>query len=371
MYIKGIRLVNFRNYEKQEIKFSSNGNLLFGYNAQGKSNILEAIYICALGKSYRFARDAEMIHFGKDGYFVEIELIKNDRSYKIEFGFDKVKGKRIKVGGVELKKIGELLGKLNVVMFGPDDLKMVKESPEHRRRFLDILICQLYSTYLYDLQQYYKILEQRNNLLKQIRLKPNIEETIDIWDLKLEEIGSKIIKKRYEFVEKISEQVKKIHYNLTSENEELEVRYKCCIREENLNNMEYSVIRERYKASLKQNMKIDIKRGFTGVGPHRDDLILTINKTDVEKYGSQGQQRTVVLSLKLSQLEIIKEEIDESPVLLLDDVFSELDENRRIFLMKYIEKMQVFITTTEDNEVFINKNNFKKFRVNKGIVKEE
>ena len=348
MYIESLKLINFRNYIEQKINFSKNINFIYGNNAQGKTNILESIYLCSVGKSHRYAKDIELVYFGEQHYYIEAALIRNNRNYKIEISFNNKKGKKIKAGGIELKKIGELLGKVVVVMFSPDDLKLVKDSPAYRRRFLDILICQLHASYLFNLQQYIKILEQRNNLLKQVKFKPEFESTIDVWDEKLEQVGSKIIKKRIEFIDKIAQTVKMVHSNITSYKENLEIIYKCNIIDENYGNISYEEIRDKFAKVLKKNKDIDFKRGFTSVGPHRDDFKLLINKLDVEKYGSQGQQRTVVLSLKLAELEILKEEIQENPILLLDDVFSELDENRRNFLKAYIKDLQVFITSTDN-----------------------
>ena len=371
MYIKSLKLINFRNYIEQKISFCNKINYIYGNNAQGKTNILEAIYISSVGKSHRYAKDLELVCFGAQNYFIELDLVRNNRNYKIEIGFNNKKGKKIKVGGIELKKIGELLGKLVVVIFSPDDLKLVKDSPAYRRRFLDILICQLHVSYLFNLQQYIKILEQRNNLLKQVKFKPELESTIDVWDEKLEQVGSKIIKKRIEFILKIAENVRIIHSKITSYKENLEVIYKCNIIDENCDSMSYEEIRDKFTKALKKNKDIDFKRGFTSVGPHRDDFKLLINELDVEKYGSQGQQRTVVLSLKLAEIEILKEEIQESPVLLLDDVFSELDENRRNFLKAYIKDIQVFITSTDKLWENSKNTNIKVIKVTNGNIYEE
>ena len=371
MYIEKLRLVNFRNYADEKIEFYKNVNLIIGNNAQGKTNILEAIYMCAVGKSHRFAKDVEILFFGKYGYFIEINLIKNKRSYKIKVEFSTKTGKRIKVGGIELKKIGDLLGKLVVVMFSPEDLRMVKESPLYRRRFIDILICQLHVSYLFDLQQYHKVLDQRNNLLKQIKNKPTLETTLGIWDDKLIEAGSRVVLRRIEFVEKIVREGKKIHNKLTLDKEELNVKYRCSFLIENYTVLGYEQISEKFKREIEKSKTIDIKRGFTSIGPHRDDLILSINGLDIAKFGSQGQQRTVVLSLKLAELEILKQEIGESPVLLLDDVFSELDENRREFLRENLKEIQVFITSTDDIGESKKRDTVKVFKVKNGNVLEK
>lgn len=370
MYIKSLRLVDFRNYSNQKIEFDKGINLIFGDNAQGKTNILEAIYICSIGKSQRNIRDEDLVLFGQGGYFIEIDLIKEKRSYKIEIGFNKQKGKAVRIGGVGLKSIGELLGKLVVVMFFPDDLKMIKEGPSYRRRFLDILICQLHSSYLYDLQSYHKILNQRNNLLKQIKITPDIENTLDVWDEKLAQVGSKIIQKRICFVKKIIEKVLVIHKNLAL-NEELKVKYDCSFIDKADENLSNNDIYEHFYKALQKSREKDIKRGFTNEGPHRDDLKFFINNLDVEKFGSQGQQRTVVLSLKLAELNILEEEIEDKPILLLDDVFSELDESRREYLKQYIKEFQVLITSTDKSEIVKENDSIRTLKVVNGSVCEE
>ena len=370
MYIKSLRLVDFRNYSNQRIEFDKKMNLIYGDNAQGKTNILEAIYLCSIGKSQRNIKDDDLVFFGNNGYFIEIDLIKEVRNYKIEIGYNKEKGKAIRVGGIGLKSVGELLGKLVVVMFSPDDLKMVKEGPAYRRRFLDILICQLHSSYLYDLQSYYKILNQRNNLLKQIRSISNIENTLDVWDEKLAEVGSKIIEKRISFVKKIAEKGLNIHKNIAI-NENLNIKYACSFINKNDENLKNNDIYKNFYKAILQSRDKDIKRGFTNEGPHRDDLKFLINNLDVEKFGSQGQQRTVVLSLKLAELDILEEEIQDKPILLLDDVFSELDENRRDYLKQYIKDFQVFITSTDKEEMINQNESIHALRVVNGSISKD
>ena len=367
MHINRVKLINFRNYPQVEMKFSKGINLLYGYNAQGKTNIIEAIYLSALGKSQRIARDSEMILFGSEGYFVEIDLIKRDRSYKIEIGVNNKKEKRIKIAGREIRKTGELLGKLIVVLFSPDELKIVKESPYYRRRFIDILVCQLSTLYLFNLQKYYKIAAQRNNLLKQIKKKRELEDTLDVWDREYVETAVLILKKRIEYLDRVKEKAEKIHEKLTEGREKLEITYKATFKDVSASIDQMS---EKFMLALEQNRITDIEKGFTHIGPHRDDVIININGKDAGKYGSQGQQRTVVLSLKLAELEVIKEEAGEYPVLLLDDVFSELDEKRRRLLVEYIKDVQVFITSTEklDDSEFYEKINY--YKVNDGKIED-
>lgn len=364
MYVNKIKLVNFRNYPQAEVKFLNGINILYGYNAQGKTNIIEAIYLSALGKSLRAVRDSEMILFGSEGYFVEIDLNKNDRSYKIEIGVNNKKEKRIKISGREIKKTREIIGKLIVVLFSPDELKIIKESPYYRRRFLDILICQLNASYLLTLQKYYKIAGQRNNLLKQIKKRRELEETLDIWNQEYAETAVFLLKKRVEYIKTLKEKAEKIHEKLTEGKEKIDINYKSTFKRIIKEN--FSV--EEFLLELEKTKDIDIEAGFTHIGPHRDDIIININEKDAGKYGSQGQQRTAVLSLKLAEMEVIKEEISESPVLLLDDVFSELDNKRRQYLLEYIKGVQVFITCTGkiDDSEFLG--DIKYYRINNGSI---
>ncbi len=367
MHIKRIKLIDFRNYSHQQIEFFEKGNLLFGDNAQGKTNILEAIYICAVGKSHRQVKDINLVKIGTNGYFIETELIKNQRSYKIEVGF-RDKEKKIKVAGNELRRVGELPGKLVVVMFSPDDLRMVKESPLYRRRFIDILICQIHASYLFSLQQYYKILNHRNSLLKQIKVKPQLKETLDTWDEKLAEKGSRIVYQRIIFIKNIAASSKKIHDKITSGKEELDINYKCSLLEKE--EISEKQLKEKLIEDLLISREADIRRGFTSIGPHRDDIEISINNKEAGKYGSQGQQRTAVLSLKLAELEILREEIQENPVLLLDDVFSELDAKRRELLGQYIEDTQFFITSTDLIDCRVCGKEMRQFNVENGNIYE-
>jgi DNA replication and repair protein RecF len=363
MYIEKLKLNNFRNYESQSIEFSNRINYIFGNNAQGKTNILESIYITSIGKSHRYAKDQEIINFGKSGFFIEIDLIKIKRRYKIEYGFDTDKGRIIKINDIPIKKLGDLPGNIISVLFSPDDLKIVKENPSYRRKFIDILICQIHKSYLYDLQEYYKILNQRNNLLKQIKENAELEKTLDVWDEKLGIVGSKIIERRILFLEKIRKASKEIHCKIASK-EVLETKYHCNFIDEK---DKFEEIKEKFINELRKNRKFDIRKGFTGIGPQRDDIDLFINDLEVEKYASQGQQRTVVLSLKLAELQIIKEETGETPILLLDDVFSELDIERKKVLIEYIQDMQVFITSTDKSDIFDYKD-VKIFEVRNGVI---
>ena len=330
MYINRIKLKNFRNYEEQEIELEPNINIFYGDNAQGKTNIIESIFLCAIGKSYRTSKDKELIKFDKDYTSVNIEFEKSDRSGKIKI--DIGNKKEIYVNGIKIKKLSELLGNLNIVIFTPDDIQILKEGPQKRRRFLDIMIGQLRPNYIHYLNLYNKTLEQRNNYLKQIRLENKSEDMLEIWNEKLAEYGEKIFTYRNEFIEKI----KNIHNDITSNNEKIKIEY-----ESNCSN------KEEYIKLLKERTKLDIIKGFTTKGVHRDDFVIYINNEPVNIYGSQGQNRTVILSLKIAELQVIYDEIGEYPILLLDDFMSELDEKRRNNFIDNIKNTQVIITCTE------------------------
>lgn len=353
MYINKIKLLNFRNYEEQEILLNPNINIFYGDNAQGKTNIIESIFLCAIGKSFRTTKDKEMIKFNKENASVYIEYKKVDREGTIKIDIENKKN--IYVNGIKIKKLSELLGKINIVIFTPDDIQILKEGPQKRRRFLDIMIGQLRPNYVHILNLYNKTLEQRNNYLKQIKVENKPEEMLEIWDEKLAEYGEKIFLYRNEFIEKIKEKINNIHKDITEDKENLEIEY-----ESNCKN------KEEYLKLLKERRKLDIIKGFTTKGVHRDDFMIYINNELVNIYGSQGQNRTVILSLKIAEMQVIYDEIGEYPILLLDDFMSELDEKRRRNFLENIENKQVIITCTDKIEKI--NNEFKLFEVKKGVI---
>lgn len=334
MWINKIKINNFRNYKQEEIKLDKNINLFYGENAQGKTNIIEAIFLGSMGKSFRTKKDKEMIKLNSEKAEVEIEYEKSDREGKIKIELSNKKN--IYLNGIKIKKLSELLGNINIVIFTPDDINILKGSPQNRRRFLDIMISQLKPNYMYHLNLYLKTLEQRNNYLRQIREEKKDENLLDIWDEKLIEEADIIYQYRKEYMNKIKEKIKKIHQEITNNREEIEIEY-----------LSECQTKENYLKLLKERRKLDIIKGFTTKGVHRDDFVIYINKKQLDIYGSQGQHRTAILSLKLAELNIVKEEIGEEPILLLDDFMSELDKERiRSFLNK-IENTQVIITCTE------------------------
>ena len=356
MNITKIKLIHFRNYEEQEITLHPNLNIFHGHNAQGKTNILEAIFLCAIGKSFRTNKEKELIQFGQEGTSVFIEYEKSDRtgSVKVELNTKKT----ILVNGIKIKKLSELLGNLNIVIFTPDDIQILKEGPQKRRRFLDVMIGQLRPNYVHYLNLYNQTIEQRNNYLKQIKLENKPEQFLEIWDEKLAEYGEKIFLYRNEFIEKIKQKINSIHQTITEQAEELKLEY-----ESNCAN------KQEYLALLKERRKLDIIKGFTTKGIHRDDFMIYINGDLVNVYGSQGQNRTAVLSLKIAEMQVIYDEIGEYPILLLDDFMSELDEKRRRNFLERIENTQVIITCTDKIEN-LNRDT-KLFQVKKGQAKSE
>ncbi len=338
MWIKKIKINNFRNYEKEEINLEKNINIFYGQNAQGKTNIIESIFLCSLGKSFRAKKDNEMIKLNEQNAMVEIEYEKSDRDGKIKIEIGNKKN--IYLNGIKIKKLSELLGNLNIVIFTPDDINILKGGPQNRRRFLDIMISQLRPNYMHILSLYLKTIEQRNKYLRQIKEEHKDENLLEIWDEKLAEYALKIYEYRKEFIEKIIKKINIIHKNITNGEEQIELEY---ITECNS--------KEKYLKLLKERRKLDIIKGFTTKGIHRDDFMIYINKKDIKIFGSQGQNRTAMLSLKLAELQVIYDEIGEYPILLLDDFMSELDRTRRKNFLENIEGTQVIITGTEKLDI--------------------
>lgn len=335
MYIKEISLENFRNYENQKITLNENINIIYGNNAQGKTNIIEAIFLCAYGKSFRAKKDSDLIKFDKDTAFVDISYERIDRQGNIKA---EIKDKKtFFINEIKQSKVSDIIGKINVVIFTPDDIDIIKDGPQRRRKFLDMLISSLRPNYIHLLNSYNKTLEQRNNYLRQIKLENKNPNMLEIWDEQLAEYSCKIYEYRKYFIEKISERIEVIHNSITkSGKESIKIKY--------ISNSKDKI---SFLENLKKSREIDIKRGFTAIGIHRDEFIIYIGNKPVSIFGSQGQQRTSILTLKLCELEIIKEEIGETPILLLDDFMSELDETRRKSFLDNITGSQVIITCTD------------------------
>lgn len=360
MIIKSIELKNFRNYEELNLNLDGGTNILYGDNAQGKTNILESIYVSGTTKSHKGSRDKEMIRFGEDEAHIRTMVEKNQMSYQIDMHLKKNRSKGIAINGVPIRKASELFGVLNMVFFSPEDLNIIKNGPSERRRFLDSEICQLDKIYLSDLTKYNKVLNQRNKLLKDMVFHPDLENTLSVWDMQLISYGRRIISRRRRFVEELNEIVRGIHESISGGREQLTLTYEPDIEE------------AFFEDELNRAKEKDRKYCSTFVGPHRDDISFFIGDIDIRKFGSQGQQRTSALSLKLSEIELVKRCIHDTPVLLLDDVLSELDSNRQNYLLNSIHDIQTVITCTGLDEFVRNRFQIDKiFEVISGTVSEK
>lgn len=357
MIIKSLELANFRNYEELNISFDKGTNILYGDNAQGKTNILEAIYVSATTKSHKGSKDKEIINFDKEEAHIRTYLEKENVETRVDMHLRKNKSKGIAIDGQKIKKAADLMGLLNVVFFSPEDLSIIKDGPAERRRFADMELCQLDSFYLYNLNHYNKIIGQRNKLLKDMYFQPELKETLNIWDSQLVSFGSKIIERREQFVKQLGDIIFDIHKKLSGGKEELVIAY------------EPDVSIEDFEKQMKYNQYKDIRLKQTTTGPHRDDFSFVVNGVDIRKYGSQGQQRTAALSLKLSEIELVKKISKDTPVLLLDDVLSELDSNRQNYLLNSIGNIQTIISCTGLDEFINNRFEINKiFKVTNGTV---
>lgn len=359
MYIKRLQMLNYRNYKSLNITLGKNVNVFMGDNAQGKTNILEAIYYCAFAKSHRTSKDKELINWNSDNAYVSLSVGKDRLDKNIDINILKDGKKAIRINKVKVSKIGELFGNFNVVMFSPEDLKIIKDSPGVRRKFIDMELCQLNSKYYYNLVQYNKVLNERNVVLKNRNLDTEI---LDIYDTQLANFGYNIIIERLKYINKLNFYGKDIHKDISSGKENVEFKYISTVK--NLEDVE-----NNFYELLKKNRKKDIEKGTTSIGPHRDDFIVLINDIDVKSFGSQGQQRSAVLTMKFSSLKIIREMTSEYPVLLLDDVLSELDFNRKRYILSTIGEIQTVITCTgiEDLTNYLD-NSSRVFKVKEGEI---
>ena len=359
MIIESIELSNFRNYERAEVSFSEKINVLYGENAQGKTNLLEAACLSGTAKSHKGCKDREMIRFSEEEAHIITKVRKKTGEFRIDLHLKRHKTKGIAINRVPIARAHDLFGILHVVFFSPEDLNMIKNGPGERRHFLDAEICQLDRVYLSELTKYNKALAQRNHLLKDIAKNPALKTTLPMWDQTLAMYGKRVIKKREEFIQSLNGIIKGIHSDLSGEREILTMAY------------EPDVSDEALEEELALSGERDIYMGSTSRGPHRDDVIFKINDIDIRHFGSQGQQRTAALSLKLAEIELVEQRISDLPVLLLDDVLSELDHNRQNFLLKRIGKIQTLMTCTGLDE-FV-KNNVKidrLFKVENGTITE-
>lgn len=342
MIVESMQLNNYRNYASADLSFSPGVNIFYGDNAQGKTNLMEAVYLCGTTRSHRGSKDRELIRFGEEEAHIRLMFRKQSLSHRLDMHLKQKKSKGIAIDGTPIRKSGELLGQLHIVFFSPEDLGLIKNGPSMRRRFLDLEMSQLDHGYLKYLTSYNRLLSERNNLLKQISSCPQLKETLDGWDAQLLETGIQIIGKREKFIRHIDAMMQEIHGKLTGGREEIRVFY------------EKNVGTDAFREELRSRRDRDIRMGSTSVGPHRDDMGFRINEIDIRKFGSQGQQRTAALALKLSEIRLIEQVSGDKPILLLDDVLSELDSHRQNYLLENIADIQTMITCT-GLEDFVNR----------------
>lgn len=360
MVIKSLKLKNYRNYNLLDLTFDARTNILYGDNAQGKTNVLEALYLSGTTKSHKGTKDRDLIQFEHDEAHLETIVEKRGMEYQIDMHLKKNSPKGIAINKIPIRKASELFGIIHFVFFSPEDLNIIKEGPSGRRRFIDLELSQLDKIYLSNLSSYNRIINQRNSLLKDIYKQENLMETLDIWDMQLAEYGMKVIESRRKFIKEINEIIYNIHYKLTGGKENIFLEY------------ESSIGTMTLEQALKRNRERDIRLKSTSVGPHRDDLCFMEGSLDIRKFGSQGQQRTAALSLKLSEIELVRMLIRDTPVLLLDDVLSELDKHRQNYLLDSIHDIQTVITCTGLDEFVNHRFSINKiFYVKNGQIAEE
>lgn len=360
MIIKSLELKDFRNYQNLKIDFSNETNILYGDNAQGKTNILEALYLSSTTRSHKGSRDREMIRFGAEEAHIRTVLCKNGRDYQIDMHLKKNNARGIAIDRIPIRKASDAFGMMNTVFFSPEDLAIIKMGPSERRRFLDMELSQLDRIYLSDLSDYHKVLQQRNKLLKELDDHPEWEETLQVWNSQLIASGKRVIRQRRVFLRTLDEITSEIHADLTGKKETLTLEY------------EPDVTEDYFEEKLLLQEERDRYQKTTTVGPHRDDIRFQVNGVDIRKFGSQGQQRTAALSLKLAEIDLVRKTIQDTPILLLDDVMSELDSSRQNDLLNHIHDVQTVITCTGLEE-FVN-HRFpidRVFFVKQGTITEE
>ena len=360
MVIKSLKLKNYRNYELLDMTFDSKTNILYGDNAQGKTNILEALYLSGTTKSHRGTKDRDLIQFGRDESHLETIVEKNGMEFQIDMHLKKNSPKGIAINKIPIRKASELFGIVHFVFFSPEDLNIIKDGPAGRRRFIDLELSQIDKVYLSNLANYNRIINQRNSLLKELYRQEHLMDTLDIWDMQLAQYGEKVMEGRQKFIQQVNQIISDIHYKLTGGRERITLSYESSIGNLSL------------EQALKKNRERDIRMKSTSVGPHRDALWFLSGDLDIRKFGSQGQQRTAALSLKLSEIELVKKVIRDTPILLLDDVLSELDKHRQNYLLDSIHDIQTVITCTGLDEFVNHRFSINKiFRVESGNVTKE
>ena len=341
MFVKSIELKNFRNYTEREFEFSDGVNVFYGDNGQGKTNVLEALFLSSIGKSFRAKNDIEMIKEGADSFEVTVKT-DADVQNEIKIFYNRNKQKRIFVGGLPIKKMGELMGLLPGVIFSPQNMSLLSQGPVERRKFMDMAICQLRPLYYFNLQNYNKVIRQKNAYLKDVTTGTADYTLLDVWNAQIAEFGAEIVKERRNYFEKLTPLVSDYHSYISGGHETVKIQYiSTCAAD-----------KDEFYAKLESERKHEIKRHMALVGPQRDDIDVILEGTgDIKKYGSQGQQRTLVIAMKLAELDVLRDETGKSPILLLDDVLSELDDRRQKLLLGKITESQVFITCTDPKNI--------------------
>lgn len=365
MKVTQIQTSNYRNLDVQTVTLCSGLNVFVGDNAQGKTNLAESVFLCCIGKSPRTDRDKDLIGWGKERAFVKVDYQCRSGNGEIAIELQTGANKKISVNGAPLAKTGDLMGALNCIYFSPNEIRIISQSPAERRRFLDIDLCQTDKNYFYSLVRHNKALAQRNNALKQATTLQEAQDLVFAWDRIIAEEGARIIAKRQRFCQQLKVFAKQSHEKLTDGKEELSLEYSTQIEGQSVKE-----IATNYLAALEKNLEKDFQLRHTSVGCQRDDIVLKINGVDVRSFGSQGQQRTTALSLKLAELEIFKNLIGEFPVLILDDVLSELDEDRQRRLLNFHSELQIILTSATDISHKLLAENCKIFKIKNGTCYE-
>ncbi len=368
MIVKNIKIKNYRNFEEANIELNDSLNIFIGDNGQGKTNLMESIYLASIGRTFRLNSENELINFCENKGSIEILLNRNNYNMKIELILEKNKRKTVLINGVKLDKTSEMIGILNNVIFTPDDMRVIKGSPIERRKFLNISLSQIKPKYKYLLSNYKKICTERNMILKNYCTKADNKDIINIWNDYLINIGTEIIFYRNDYIQKLKDYAVTIYEDISGKKEKFDIIYHCNLA--NVNNIEKDDIKKNFTEKVNSNFNNELQYKTTLYGPHKDDIIIKINNKECKYFGSQGQQRSAILSLKLAEIEIIREETGEYPILLLDDVLSELDNKRKGFLIKYIQGIQTVITTTDDHDLNILTKDYKKkkFYIDEGKI---
>ena len=343
MEITRAQLTGFRSYEACDLTPCEGVNVLLGDNGQGKTNVLEALYVCCTGRSHRTRQDRELIRWGAEFASVRVDAMRRDGSHEVEIVLPALGRRRIKVSGQEIARSGELMGHITGVLFSPEDLRTVKDGPAERRRFVDMALSQIKPAYYYALQRYARALKQRNETLKTIAVQPSYMAMLDSWDEQLSTAGAELMRQRRAYIEKLSRAAAETHRDISDDRERLEIRYlpSVTMGDDAQANME----------ALFTARETDVRRMTTSVGAHRDDVQILVEGRDVRAFGSQGQQRTAALSMRLSELDVMREQLGEWPMLMLDDVMSELDPGRRRQLVGRLKGIQTFITCTDAEDL--------------------